>query len=409
MYRSPIMMPVEGIDLLSTDTGIKQGRARMVLNADIHRDGTITRRAGRTRIAQGHDFHSIRNTTAGLLVGKGHGLYWVEPSTGTPVPLGNLNDPGPFDFTEYNGRIYVLTGKAVFTLEPGGYPEPCGVNLPSNLPDMTASEAGALPAGRYGVALTKVDAQGEESPAALLGFVELPNGGGIKLTNIETDLDGQYRVYLTAPGGQLPRLAETFYGGFNEYVVTRYPDGAACNTRNLKPLPGGRFIRGYKGRMLVAAGDTLWHSEALRQHLYDPTSGYTRFNGAIRMLEPTENGVYVGDSAGVWFIAGTDITNAQMIKVSSAQVIAGTALTVPGGLARRTELTGDLVVWLSTEGYVLASQEGQAVPLHADRVRIDPNISGSSALIFEDGAARLITMTGAGSAFGFGLAEGVNP
>lgn len=400
------MMPVEGIDLLSPDTGMKQGRARMVLNADIHRDGTVTRRAGRTRIAPGADFHSIRNTAAGLLVGKGGGLFWMEPNTGEPVLLGNLGDTGPFDFTEYNGRVYVLTARnGVFVLLQDGAPAPCGVALPDTLPNVTAHEAGALPAGRYAVALTKIDTDGEESPATMLDAVELPNGGGIKLTNFETDLDAQYRIYLTAPDGEVLRLSEEFYAGFSEYVVTRYPDGAACNTRNLKPLPGGTFIRGYKGRLLIAAGDIVWHSEAMRQHLYDPTSGFTRFQGEIRMLEPTEDGVYVGDDAGVWFISGADITQAQITKVSSAQVIAGTAIRVPGSLARRSDITGDLVIWLSAEGYVLASQSGQAVALHADRVRIDPSITGSSALIFKDGAARLITMTGAGSAFGFGLAN----
>lgn len=400
------MMPVEGIDLLSPDTGVKQGRARMVLNADIHRDGTITRREGRTRITQGADFHSIRNTAAGLLVGKGQSLVRMDPATTAPTLLGNLGDYGPFDFTEYNGKVYVLTARnGVFVLLQDGTPVRCGVALPDTLPDITASETGALPAGRYAVALTKTSLEGEESPAAVLGTVELPNGGGIKLTNLETDLDAQYRVYLTAPDGQVLRLSEEFYAGFSEYVVTRYPDGAACNTQSLKPLPGGTFIRGYKGRLLIAAGDIVWHSEAMRQHLHDPTGGFTRFNGPIRLLEPAQDGVYVGDSAGVWFLAGNDITQAQMIKVSSAQAIAGTAINVPGSLARRNDITGDLVVWLSSEGYVLASQGGQAVALHADRVRIDPSITGSSALVFKDGAARLITMTGAGSAFGFGLAN----
>lgn len=406
MYKSPIVMPVEGIDLLSPDTEIRPGRARRVINADIDRSGTLTRRAGRHRIAAGTDFHTIRATAAGLFVGRGTGLYLTHPETGQPLVLTDLGDPGPFDFADYNGWTYILTPtNGVFRVRADGHAQRCGVALPSQLPTAHPHPNGALPAGRYGVAITAVDSTGEESPAATLGQVHLPDGGGVRLAGFALDQDTQYNVYLTAPDSQVLRMSEAAYGGLGEYIVTRYPDGAVCNTRDLQPLPGGHIIRAARGRILIAQGDTLWYSEPLRPHLHDPSAGFVRFVGRIRMVEPIDAGVLVGDDHGVWLLDGADFSDVRLRQVSTTRMLAGTSKQIPAGVARRADAVGAMVVWLSTEGYVLADATGRAIALHADRVRISDTLVGQSALVFKDGATRLITMTGEGSAFGFGLAN----
>ena len=118
-----------------------------------------------------------------------------------------------------------------------------------------------------------------------------------------------------------PEMAEEFAAVWPQYAVTVYPGGAPCETLHRAPMPGGQCVRGWAGRLYVAAGDTLWYSDALRPHITAPHHNFVRFVGAIRFVEFVQGGAYVGDERGVWWLAGNDPTAWSAAPASSAPAL----------------------------------------------------------------------------------------
>jgi len=394
MYRAPIALPAGGLDQISNPLAMPDGYASSVENVVISREGVIMRRQGRTLLQAGHDFHSIAETNHGLLVGKGPGLFRFYPDVNAPELIMNLGSIGPIDFTDYNGHTYLTNGHGVWWMpatEHGA--RQCGVSLPDRLPAMVAHPDGALVAGTYAVALSVVDDNGEESPAAVLGQVELPNGGGIQLTGIDSsDMTLTYRVYLTPPDGDALYLSESFSAAFSQYLVTRQPDGAIQATRNLSRLPGGQFIRGMNGRIYVASGDTLWFSQAMRPHLCNRAHNHIRFVGDIRFIEPLTAGLLVADNRGVWMLEGTDPTTARQRLISPTPVMAGSSIRVPATMTLRTQLPSAAVIWLSADGYMVATDTGETESLNQKRARVSVDGRGKTVITEHQGTTQLVTL-----------------
>lgn len=402
-----IPLPTLGVDLLSDETGLMEGAVRSADNVDIRRDGGFKRRAGYEVKVAGADFHSLYHSGRGTLVARGQRVYALDTETFAPSLLCEMGSDSPVDFTEANGHLYFINrGSFWWVPNDEASPRRVGVPLPDAMPDASASPNGALAAGTYVVALSRVDDRGEESQTKLLGRIALPNGGGILLTGVQVDLTCSYRVYLSPPDGDALYLSEEFSGGFAQYVVTRPPDGAIRTSQHLKPLPAGSFVRGHGGRLYVAASDTLWFSEPLRPHLHNPQHNFIKFTGEIKFVEAVEAGLYVGDERGVWLLPGKDPAQFQMRLVSSARPVARSSVKLSGAHfdQKVTQSDLDVAVWLSTEGYILGRGTGDVVSLHPERVRVAAGLEGRSRFVVRDGVKQIITLAAATTTSGFGVA-----
>ena len=394
MYSAPITLPAGGLDQISNPLAMPDGYASRAENVVISRDGVIMRRPGRTLIQPGHDFHSIADTGHGLLIGKGSNLFRIANDPMAPEHIINLGTTGLIDFTSYNGHTYLTNGHGVWWMPASEHgARQCGVSLPDRLPAIAAHPDGALAPGMYAVALSVVDEHGEESPAAILGQIDLPAGGGILLTGVDgSNLDLTYRVYLTPPDGDALYLSESFSAAFSQYLVTRQPDGAIQATRDLERLPGGQFIRGMNGRLYVAAGDALWFSQAMRPHLCNRAHNYIRFVGGIRFIEPLMAGMMVADDRGVWLLEGADPTTATQRLISPAKAMAGSSIRVPATMTLRTQLPSAAVIWLSEDGYMVATDTGETEALNQKRVRVQVDGRSKTVITEHQGTIQLVTL-----------------
>lgn len=396
MYQSPIPLPTGGIDQISDDLAIPAGFARRIENVVISSNGVFSRRKGRAVVRPGYGFHSIAETDHGILVGKGNGLFRIHPDSGEPELLGFIeNQYQPLDFTGYNGNTYIAGASGVWWI-PAEHDTllPCGVSLPDTKPAISAHENGALPAGQYAVAMSIVSPWGEESPLLPLGQVALESGGGIMLSGISgLEIDYSINVYLTQESGGAYYLAEKFSAAFSQYLVGTFPDGAIAETQHLKPLPGGQYIRGRAGRLYVAQGNTLWFSNPMRPHLCDAAHGYIQFTGDIRFIEPITAGLLVADSRGVWLVEGDDPVSARLRLISPTPVMAGSSIRLPASASLRTSLASAAVIWLSSDGYMVATETADTECINSKRARID--VSGQGKTVFTDihGTTQVITLT----------------
>lgn len=402
---TPIPLPRLGIDLLSDETQMPAGTVRAAINVDIDKRGQFKRRDGHAPSGLTGEFAGDLHRWQGRLIAYRNGeLVSIDPDTMEFVALGDLDGQPPNSFTEYNGALYICTAQALWVLRPGADAvDLAGSRLPASLPSIAPHTAGGLTAGKYTAAISMLDERGEESPAVLLGQIDVT--AGLLLTGLAIAPGCRWRVYLTPPDGDLLYLAEEFDAVFSQYAVGTYPAGKQCETLHMEPLPGGDCIRADGGRIYVARGDTLWFSEPLRPHLVAARHNFVRFVGAIGFVEFVDGGCYVADDRGVWWLGGSDPTEWRMALASDAVAVARSSIVLPsysvGALESRA--TTDCAVWLSANGYMVGAAGGQVAALHPERIRIAPGHVGRSIFLTRDGTNQIITLTasqGPASVFG---------
>lgn len=407
MANQKLPLPVLGVDLLSDETSLPEGAVRSADNFDIRRDGSFKRRDGYAVIESGADYHSLFSTERhGILVARGSSLYSLRPRTLELSWLFDTGCDGPIEFERYNDHLYLISRGAFWWIAGDDLvARRVGVAPPESIPDIEPTAAGALPAGRYSVAISRVDERGEESRAVFAGSIYCA-GGGLRLSGLAIDLGASYRVYLTPPDGDTLYLSETFLAAFSEYVVTRPPAGMIRTSQHLRPMPPGDFVRGHAGRLYVADGNTLWFSEALRPHLHDPRHNFITFAGQIKFIESVEAGLLVGDEHGVVLLTGKEPEQFQQRRVSGAQPVRRSSLKLKGANFNKdiTDTDMDVVVWLSTEGYMLARASGDVVSLHPERVRVAAGLEGRSRFVIRDGIKQIITLVAATDRQTYGVA-----
>jgi hypothetical protein len=402
----PFPLPVRGVDELSHETSLPAGAVRSMTNVDVGRAGAIRLRPGFVRSVTA-SAHSIRYLPQrGItLVGGGSGLYQLNTTGMTTTLVSLLNSPHPLEYTEYNGHVYASNRTTLVWLPEGATTwRSVGVTVP-DAPTVSASATGDLLPGRYGITITNIDDRGEESGSATVQFVDLPNGGGISLSGLPIT-SGSVAIYLTAPNDENLRVSETVPAVFSTYLASLYPKGRPLETFSMVPLPPGDFIRWHNGRLYTASIDTLRWTEALRAHVHDASANLMRFSGYISFIEPVVDGIYVGDSRGVWFLKGGDPDEFNPVRVSPCRAVARSSTLVPPEHfnPKQVQTPYPCAVWLSTSGYVVGMAGGTAIELHADRVRVPGGLVGRSLFFYSEGRKQIVTPVNSNVTASYGLA-----
>lgn len=401
---SGVIMPRKGVHLKAGIAGVPEGFARRIDNVDVSVGDNIKRRRG-YRVIETDPSHSMHRSHKGVLVVSGTMLYVLEREK--RVPLGDLGTTDPTEFCEYNENTYLTNSVGTWMLAPNTPLSPVGIPLPNVLPDVTPTAMGALLPGAYGIAISVVAPTGEESGAAFLGTVDLPDGGGILITGLLVNPNFKFRIHATSADGDVMYFAEEIQATSPTYTITRLTSGSTVTNTSLRPLPGGDFICGYNGRLYIAKGDTIYHSQALRPHLYDPRHDFIKMVGDVRFMAATDDGIYVGDDRGVVFLEGGDVPRFKIRIADTNRAVKRSSIVVPRAYFNpEMRIFGDeVVIWLSEIGYILGAQQGITIPLQQDRVRVSADLEGRSRLLIRDGIKQIITLVASTDIFGYGLAS----
>jgi hypothetical protein len=68
--------------------------------------------------------------------------------------------------------------------------------------------------------------------------------------------------------------------------------------------PAGQFLERYKTRMMVASGDNLWLTDPGSFHRVHKKSGFIQMQGHISMLKAVQDGFFIADALGIYFVQG---------------------------------------------------------------------------------------------------------
>lgn len=357
-------------------TVVERGRRvgdylRNAVNVDITDVGTLQRRKGTTLAQAGTDCHSLWS--------DGERAFYVDGTdlkrfAGEVVATG-LAYGRPVSFCKApTGDVIWTDGVRLEAIDKGAVAVP----TPNPAPTVTAGGGGALHAGYYQVCITAVAADGRESGSTWPIQVQVPDSGRIEVSGLPGTLVNLYVSPLN--GDTLYLTASTTASSY--IIPVMGTQGAQCQTLNLRPLPAGRFVREYHGRLLVADGFGLYYSEPWAYGLYNPLRGYIPLAG-ITLMEPGQTGVYVATADKTYWLSGLDVDQVErMVDLLPYGAVEGSAA--------RMESSND-IAWFSARGLVVGTQDGQVKNTQEETVAVGAAQTGATLYREQDGMRQLVS------------------
>lgn len=373
----------------------EQGDLATGLNIDIDKSGRIARRQGFTKRVTA-DVHSLWAKDDLALCVNSSTLARVEANL-TLTPLTNLLSPARMSYAETGGRTYFSNGTDTGILD--GAVRSWGLPVPA-LPTAAIDAAAAIPAGRYQYVVTYVRDDGQESGAGLAGAIDVPAGGmsitfGVPRSNVSGVIEKN--LYLTQPNGEVLYLAMSLPDALVSYTID--PADLAVmveplQTQFMQAAPAGQLVAYYKGRMFVAAGDTLYPSEPVAYELFD-LRNFITLDGTITMLaaledrEGTLTGFFIGTDKSCGILTGNGPEDFKYVPKVDYGAILGAVVRVEGSLYSDGSMGARLLpVFLTTQGLCIGMPNMDIDNLSRTTFQFDA--SGSGAAIFFPGENRLV-------------------
>lgn len=273
----------------------------------------------------------------------------------------NLPD-GRTTFT--NGLISGITDGTTTT--KWGVPLPVGIGALTDV-------VGELAPGDYQYAVTHVrladSLEGGPSYSNPLPVA----AGGVLLTGLPTLSGHATNVYLSGVDG-----GETFFAGTTlnstfSYLGKNSALVLPCRTEYLHPMPVGTVTTFWRGRTLVAQGSVLWASLPQRWEVCDMRRDFKQFSAPITLLQPTDDGLYVGTESELAFLEGTEFDKLVYSQVVSAGTVLGSGVEVRGELIQKGDGVGNgrAMVCIADSTIVAGFNGGQIVRLAEGRYTTD--------------------------------------
>ena len=375
MKLVPLPALTRGIDVLTPEGDLVKGAVRKAVNIAIHDNGSFDRRPGYQSLITLSGAHSLWRSPAQtrVLVAAGDTLYNVDLGTNSAAALFvGLTPDNPIEYTEIGPDIYFVDGAIVRHITPTGVVRRPGVAAVSaNRPGL-AQAAGGLDPGRYGVAYSLLSDTGEESGLSDTEWIDVTTGG-IAVSAIANDSNvTQANVYVTGPNGSKLYLHQTVAWSGTSSIADQTKTRAATG-QYLAPIPGGDYVRYFRGRLYVVSGSWVWYSEPLQYGLVSTTGGYLTFGRTITMFEPVESGIFVGLRERVLFLRGQGPENFAQVPLTDRGAIAHTGTRVAADFFS-PELVPDrgfpVATWLSERGMAVGRADGSLALPQADRISL---------------------------------------
>lgn len=378
---------LRGIDMLTEDTKFRADSVRDAVNAEIDKDGNFSRRPGlRLALAQA-GLHSVWTSPTGLGTFAAHGDQLCRVlrygNTVELEPFYTLGSPDPVSFDELNNRVLFCNRGTLGQIEANGTARLLG-GPDANPPIAVPLGDGGLFGGPALVAISYVNAYGEEGGLSAQVAVDVPENGGIRLSMPAPPPDAvTARIYRTGKSGKL-RWAADAPAAMPEYVLGAGKLKKLADTQFLRRMQGGDYIHAWQGRILVSRGRFLFWSESMNFGLTDPRHNNASFPRRVAFVLGLTSGVFIGQrGSGVLWLGGAQPSDWSQDDTGGAAPEPGTAVKVTNDLFDpQLQLpSGELALWLSERGYVIGLPTGNIVEPQAHRIRLPVTAAGSLAVL----------------------------
>lgn len=327
-----------GINNIAPSERLKANELRIATDVDIDLTGGLRRRRGYSEVVA-ECYKNLWQADGFMLATRNGDLISRFPNgTVTTLYSGlsvarvwycNLPD-GRVSFS--NGNINGITDG--LTMTGWGVPVPANVGALTDVP-------GSLFAGDYQWMLTHVRLADNAEGGNILSNPAPITQGGILLTGLPTLAGYKTNVYLTSHNGGDGFLAGSTTGSTFTYVGENNALTTPCRTDQLIPAPAGTVQAFWRGRALVAQGSVLWASLPNRWELFDPRRDFKQFTADITLLQPVDDGIYVGTEKELAFLRGVEFDKLVYSQVVAGRAVLGSGVEVRGEQIKRGDGVGD--------------------------------------------------------------------
>lgn len=339
----------------------------VALDVDIGLSGELSRRSGFTAVSD--LCHKNLHQAQGYMLATVNGdLTAIHPDGARSVVAQSLGVERvwycnlPDGRTTYtNGLIHGVTDG--LTGFDRSVPAPDSLGAPG-------MAFGALYPGQYRYHLTHVRLNDRLEGPAISSEPITISQGGLHLGGLP-QIDGYaVNVYLSGQDGEGAYLAGSATGAEFDYTGNNAALVLPCRTLGAQPFPVGTITAFWRGRVLVAQGDVLWASRSAMPHLSD-WRDFKPMGAAITVVQPVDDGVYVGTAKDLIFLAGTTWDQLAYVPTQRGPVVPGSGVTAPGDRIKLGDGTGNGTAMLCIAGgeIVAGFGSGQTTSLTVGRYR----------------------------------------
>jgi hypothetical protein len=383
----------KGVDNRRSDTDMQAGSLRLGSNVDILNSGRARRRRGISQAIAAEGAHSVAAFGSRMVFATATTLELVNASFTRRTLLTDARLAKPVSFAPMNGDIYFSNEDINGKVNAADAFEPWGITPPAIAPALAA------PAGVRIVQVTctfvvanPLDATlaGEESGAPAASLVSCTDAPEILVTQIPQSADARVkwtRLYVTDLDGTVFYQQVDVPAGRTTYTI-RSPLalGQQLLTQFMAPPPPGHALTACLGRIYIASGNLVIHTQPLRCGLMDPEADYFMYPERVRMVKAVQDGVFVG-SRETHFLSGVGTDARSTPTVLPYGAIEGSAIDLPNS---------EDVMWLSERGFIRGSNGGGVKNLTEGQVAMSRYTRAAMGVMEYDGHKAVIAVTRGG-------------
>lgn len=380
-----------GMDNRARDFSIPAGAVRDAVNVDIPNDGTPRRRSGRTSLIASIRTHSLwspKDGSEGFYLSDGSLHRFTSDGLSTTLLTG-LSPLARGVFCEIPGRGIAFSNGQVIKRIVDSVVKPFGIAQSQDLPMLVATTGGALVAGKYEVAVSHVDKDGEESGITISNYVDVLDGGKITVTLPRTadPAATKARIYVSARNGQADYLnGEVPIATATYNILLTNDSGKRSSTMFLMPLPAGDILAFYNGRTYSHANGILYYTEPWSGQ-YRPLANFIPFPEDVSIVAAMPDGLFiVADKT--YFLPGTSSMSGDAKILGTLRVVAETT-GVRGTMVHLPNSPS--VMWFTPRGLVMAGPGGSLSFVQEKQVAVQPANEGAALYREVDGLHQVIT------------------
>lgn len=362
------LMPLSGINTVAEDAALQRGGdeprlyVRDAVNVNITPAGKLDIRAGVNKVSSAklsHLWHSpLHADTFAVLGGD---LVKIDANDWSTEALAHIGE-GDTSYMVLNNRVIVAGPAGIFAYN-GVTAERMTIDTPP-APMAITMDGGSLVSGSYGIALSWLRGKFESAVSAITHVV-VADGERIDVS-LPICFDSTVthaRVYVTKPdGGRLGKLED--YAISNASVsYTLFDDtGIQPQFQYCEPMPTGRYLSYWRGRILTAKANVINFSEPMAYHIHDYRHGFIQMPQRVTFLAPADGGIWVGQVDHVVFLQGTDPNQMEFRRKSARAPVPGSVVYLDADTAGQNDQGGaTTVAWLADNGYVVGTAGGEVV------------------------------------------------
>lgn len=377
------LVPVAGINNVAEDAALRRGGdaphlfVRDARNVNITLAGKVELRQGSEQVTNTEYKNLWQSPLHDDLFGTLNGdLVLIDRATWTHKVLAFIGDEN-VSFIVLNADVLIAGQEGLFV-----YNGDNALRMPLDTPPqpfVMADDDGSLQPGQYGVAVSFLRGK-MESALSELSFVELKDLGALQVV-LPTCSDASVqhvRLYLTDPNGAEPRRVGDYSVGAQVRIPLITQLGSVAPFPHMAPMPSGKWLRYWRGRILTASVRTLRFSEPLAYHVHDERHGHIQFPQRITFVEPVDGGIWVGQVDHVLFLAGTTLSSLVVVRKQAKPPVSGSSKLLPAEVAGGGEIA---VVWLAENGFVGGTTDGGIREIHAGILKGIAGASGQTVVL----------------------------